>query len=94
MSNEINNLQQRERERLYYYLFIVTDVQVFTYEKLWKGFGVLAEVLTLKVLSGLGVSGGLHNPCTPVTVINNYMPFSQTPRQLGLPAVTYAFTPP
>ena len=49
MSNEIKHLQQRERERLDIYLFIVTDVQAFRYEKLGKVFGSLAEVLRLKV---------------------------------------------
>jgi hypothetical protein len=69
--NEINNLQQRERERLDIYLFIVTVLQGFEYEKLERRFGSLAEVLRLKVCPEARGAGELHNPCNTVTSADN-----------------------
>lgn len=57
----------RERERLIIIVLFVTLLRAFTYEKLGKGFGSLAEVLMLKVWHGQGVSGGFSRPCTNVT---------------------------
>ena len=67
-------------------MFIVTDVQAFRYEKLGKGFGSLAEVLMLKVLSGQGVSGGGSIACTSVTHLTTTVFPAPTPRYNGAPS--------
>jgi hypothetical protein len=89
MSNEINNLQQRERERLFIIVLFVTLLRAFAYEKLGSRFGSLAEVLMLKVLPGQGVSGGFSKTRTSVTYTHNTRSRHINPRKQGLPAITY-----